>query len=78
VFYPVSVLPMFLQKIAWFIPATHVFEGMRSVIRKQGLPIEHLLWAFGLNAVYLLAAVLLFYHIFTIVRQKGLLLRVGE
>lgn len=78
VFYPVSVLPAFLQKIAWFIPATHVFEGMRAVILKQGLPVEHLVWAFGLNAIYLLAAVLLFYHVFTIVKQKGLLLRVGE
>jgi ABC-2 type transport system permease protein len=78
VFYPVSVLPPFLQKIAWFIPATHVFEGMRSVIRNQGLPLEHLVWAFGLNAVYLFASLLLFYRIFTIVRQKGLLLRVGE
>jgi len=78
VFYPVSVLPVFLQKIAWFIPATHVFEGMRSVIRNQGLPIEHLVWAFGLNAVYLFVSLLLFYHIFTVVKQKGLLLRVGE
>jgi ABC-2 type transport system permease protein len=78
VFYPVSVLPAVLQKIAWFIPATHVFEGMRSVIRHEGLPVEHLIWAFGLNAVYLLASLLLFYHVFTIVRQKGLLLRVGE
>ncbi len=78
VFYPVSVLPLPLQKIAWFIPASHVFEGMRSVIRNEGLPIGHLVWAFGLNACYLVASLLLFYHVFEIVKQKGLLLRVGE
>jgi len=78
VFYPVSVLPTVLQKIALFIPATHVFEGMRSVLRNEGLPIEHLVWAFGLNALYLMASLFLFYHVFTIVKQRGLLLRVGE
>ncbi|MEE9614166.1 MAG: ABC transporter permease, partial [Thermodesulfobacteriota bacterium] len=28
VFYPVEILPPVLQTIAWFVPASHVFEGM--------------------------------------------------
>src|SRR3989344_2207813 len=32
VFYPVSVLPTALQYLAYLIPSTHVFEGMRAVI----------------------------------------------
>lgn len=29
-FFPVKILPEFLQKISFFIPATHVFEGTRA------------------------------------------------
>lgn len=29
-FFPVKILPEFLQKISFFIPATHVFEGARA------------------------------------------------
>src|SRR4030081_542136 len=32
VYYPVSVLPEWLQWIAWALPPTYVFEGMRALI----------------------------------------------
>ncbi len=32
VFYPIEVLPGWLQAIAWMNPAAHVFEGMRAVL----------------------------------------------
>ena len=78
VFYPVSVLPPFLQEIARFIPAAHVFEGMRAVIEEEGFPVGHLFWAFGLNVIYFLVSLRFFFHLFHIVREKGLLVRVGE
>lgn len=56
VFYPVAVLPPLLQHIARFIPASYVFEGMRAVINTGDFPVKSLLWAFGINAVYILAA----------------------
>jgi ABC-2 type transport system permease protein len=30
VYYPIETLPVFLQKIAFFIPLSHVFEGFRA------------------------------------------------
>ena len=78
VFYPVSVLPPFLQTVAQCIPAAHVFEGMRSVIAEGGFPIRHLLWAVGLNIFYLLLALRFFFWMFHSVRRRGLLVRVGE
>src|SRR6202011_954056 len=32
VYYPVAVLPGWLQVIAWALPPTYVFEGMRSLM----------------------------------------------
>jgi ABC-2 type transport system permease protein len=78
VFYPVSVLPPFLQTIAHAIPASHVFEGMRAVIETKAFPLDELIWAAGLNVVYLVGAILFFNGMFRVVKMKGLLVRVGE
>lgn len=78
VFYPVSVLPLFLQAVAKFVPASHVFEAMRGVISSGGFPLTELLWSSGLNAVYLVGAFLFFRWNFNLVRRKGLLVRIGE
>lgn len=78
VFYPISVLPPFLQRIAEGIPAAHVFEGMRAVIETKTFPVTELLWASGLNVLYLIGAILFFNWMFRIVKVKGLLVRVGE
>jgi len=78
VFYPVSVLPLFLKTLAHFVPASHVFEGMRGVISSGVFPLEELLWSSGLNAVYILGAFLFFRWNFIVVKRKGLLVRIGE
>lgn len=78
VFYPLDVLPPLLQGIAWVIPPSHIFEGMRTVLLEGISPVSHLLWATGLNAVYLTLIVIWFYHTFNICKDKGMLVRVGE
>ncbi len=78
VFYPVSVLPPFLQALARGVPSSYVFEGMREVITNGGFPVHKLLWAAGLNVLYLAAAFVVFYRVFRTVKKKGLLARIGE
>jgi len=78
VFYPVAVLPRVLQPVAWAIPAAHVFEGMRGVLLNGVIRWDHLAAAFALNAVWLLAAGLLFARQFHQARVRGALLSIGE
>lgn len=78
VFYPVSILPPFLQGIAKFIPASHIFEGMRTVITGGIFPARELFWAVGLNILYLIVALNFFFYMFGVVQKRGLLVRVGE
>ena len=77
VFYPLKVLPGWVQWIAVCIPATHVFEGMRQVLRGEGLSAHYLAWAFVLNVVYLACGALFFRHMFNVARKKGLLAKLG-
>jgi ABC-2 type transport system permease protein len=73
VFYPVSVLPVVMQKVAWAIPCTYVFEGMRQVIGAGTIPWTNLAWAAGLNIIYLIGAMSLLLHMFNVARDRGLL-----
>jgi ABC-2 type transport system permease protein len=73
VFYPVNVLPEAMQKVAWAIPCTYVFEGMRAVIGSGVIPWDNLAWAVGLNIIYLAAAMGLLLHMFNLARDRGLL-----
>ena len=75
VFYPVSALPKVIQYISYIFPSTHVFEGMRAVIATGSLPLNYLLWAIGLNIIYLTLAVIFFYKMFASVKRKGRLLK---
>lgn len=77
VFYPVSVLPVWLQPVALALPTTHVFEGMREVVHTGGLSWAFLAWAFGLNLVWLAAAGLFFQWMLGNAREKGLLAKLG-
>ena len=78
VFYPLDVLPPILQSIAWMIPPAHIFEGMRTVLVDGVTPMNHILWATGLNLFFFVVIVAWFYHTFNICKDKGMLVRVGE
>ena len=51
VYYPVSVLPDWLQVVAWMLPPTYVFEGMRALLIDHVFRADLMLQAFALNAV---------------------------
>src|SRR4030081_207343 len=57
IYYPVSVLPDWLQVIAWTLPPTYVFEGMRALIMEHVFRADLMVEAFVLNAVYFAVAV---------------------
>lgn len=78
VFYPVSVLPPVMQALAMLLPSAHVFEGMRAVITTGHIPMNHLVWAFGLDVLYMAGAIAFFYRTFAVVKERGLLAKTGE
>jgi ABC-2 type transport system permease protein len=78
VYYPVSVLPDWLQPVALALPPTHVFEGMRAILLEHRFDAEQLWWALGLNAVYLAVGYVVFSRFLASARVNGTLLRLGE
>jgi ABC-2 type transport system permease protein len=78
VYYPLSVLPQWLQYIAFFLPSAHVFEGMRAVMFDHVFRLDHFLIAAVLDAVYIVLGGAIFLHAFRQARQRGALLQMGE
>ena len=77
VFYPVSVLPWWLQPVAKALPCTPIFEGMRAVLSGQAAPWGQLQSAFLLNLVWGGLAAWFFAANLRHVRKTGLLVKVA-
>lgn len=78
VFYPVAILPAWLQPVALALPAAHVFEGMRAALLHGEIAWGHLLAAFALDGVWLAAMGWVFMRQFQDARVRGALLNIGE
>jgi ABC-2 type transport system permease protein len=78
VFYPISVLPGWMQAVAKCIPASYIFEGMRQILASGGFPSRLLAEAYAVDAVYVVAAWAFFAWMLKSVRERGLLSRFGE
>ncbi len=78
VYYPISVLPDWLQAIAWGLPTSYVFEGMRSILTERVVHWDMLGIAFGLSIVYLVVGFQVFQWFFRLSRRAGSLLSQGE
>ncbi|MHB1286418.1 MAG: ABC transporter permease [Leptospirales bacterium] len=78
VFNPVSVLPGGFRQVAFLVPASHVFEGMRGVLSGRGFPWHDLIWAFLIDIVYFVGALFLFHRVLERARKTGFSLKLGS
>jgi ABC-2 type transport system permease protein len=78
IYYPISILPEWLQPIAWALPSAHIFEGMRAVLAEGVFRTELLINAIMLNVLYIGAGFTIFLYVFRLARIKGFLVQMGE
>ena len=74
IFYPVSVLPEAAQYVAFALPSSYVFEGMRALLIDGVFRADLMLWAAGLNLAYGAIAVLVYLRVLESARVAGTLL----
>ncbi len=75
VFYPVSVLPGWMQVLAHALPPSYAFEGLRSVVFGTGAATEDALIGIALSLVYLAAAYVFFVYIHKRAVRSGAIAR---
>ena len=77
VFYPVSILPEAFQKIAYVIPMSHIFEGMRYTLKYGQLNSAESLIATILSILYLSLSILLFSAVLSWCKSSGRLVKLN-
>jgi ABC-2 type transport system permease protein len=78
VYYPVTILPAWLQPVAWSLPPTYVFEGLRALLIDHQIRFDLMAEAFALNIVLFAAASLAFRILLEKAREAGSLMQMGE
>ena len=78
IYYPVEVLPAWLQVVAWALPPTYVFEGMRSLLIDHAFRADLMVWALVINAILFAASFAVFLALLQSAKRNGSLLGGGE
>src|SRR3989338_4279684 len=75
VFYPIEVMPKFMQKIALLLPLTYVFEGARQKLFTGVTNVDYILIAIVGNIIYFVIAYIYFIKMFKRARESGMFAR---
>ena len=78
IYYPLSILPDWLQILAKTLPLVYIFEEVRSILLNNIVNYSNIISALMLNVIYFALSVYVFYAAFREARKKGTLVNVGE
>jgi ABC-2 type transport system permease protein len=78
IYYPVTVLPHWLQHVAWALPPTYVFEGMRALLTEHVFRTDLMVDALAINVVLIALSFAVFLVLLRSARQHGSLIQTGE
>ncbi len=78
IYYPVTVLPHWLQYVAWSLPPTYVFEGMRALLTDHVFRTDLMASALAINVVLFIASFAVFLALLRSARRHGSLIQSGE
>ncbi|MBI4067114.1 ABC transporter permease [Candidatus Gottesmanbacteria bacterium] len=75
VFYPVDVLPTWMQTISYILPSSYVFSGMRKLIQDGIFDWNLFVVSLILNIFFMLLSLLFYKKMFDIAKEKGYLVK---
>tara|TARA_B110000438_G_C15798774_1_gene644080 strand:- start:746 stop:1537 length:792 start_codon:yes stop_codon:yes gene_type:complete len=78
IYYPLSILPDWLQILAKALPLVYIFEEVRSILLNSVVNYSNIISALVLNFIYFLLSVFIFFKAFDEARRRGTLINVGE
>ncbi|MFP5224608.1 MAG: ABC transporter permease [Actinomycetota bacterium] len=71
VYYPLDILPAWLQKVSVLLPTTHAFEAMREVMATGGVPWDRVSVGFALDLVYLIIGIAYAARMLEVLKDRG-------
>ena len=78
IYYPIEILPEWLQSIAKLLPLVHIFEEMRSILIDNLVNYYAVLRSCIISFIYFIIGIIVFYWSYNGAKLRGTLLNMGE
>ena len=78
IYYPIEILPDWLQIIAKLLPLVHIFEEMRNVLIHDIINYYQILKAIIISFIYFVFGIIVFYLSYEGAKNRGTLINMGE
>ena len=78
IYYPIEILPAWLQIIAKLLPLVHIFEEMRNILIYDIVDYSQIFKAILISFLYFIIGVITFYLSYSGARNRGTLINIGE
>jgi len=78
IYYPIEILPLWLQIIAKLLPLVHIFEEMRNILIYDLLNYSQIFKAIIISLLYFTFGVIVFYLSYSGAKNRGTLINMGE
>ena len=78
IYYPIEILPEWLQIIAKLLPLVHIFEEMRNVLIHDIINSSQILKAIIISFIYFVFGIITFYLSYEGAKNRGTLINMGE
>ena len=78
IYYPIDILPYWLQIIAKLLPLVHIFEEMRNILIHDTINYYQILKAVFISFVYFIIGIIVFYLSYNGAKNRGTLINMGE
>ena len=78
IYYPVDILPEWLQIIAKFLPLVHIFEEMRNILIYDIINYYQIFKATLISLFYFVFGIIIFYLSYVGAKNRGTLINMGE
>ena len=78
VYYPLSILPDWLQILAKGLPLVYIFEEARSILVNNVVNYKNIMTALSIKFILFCKFIIIFYLAFYGARKKGTLVNMGE
>jgi len=78
IYYPIEILPYFLQIVAKGLPLVHIFEEMRNILLDNTVDYFNIIKSIFISIVYFIFGVIIFYSSYLGAKRRGTLINMGE
>ena len=78
IYYPIEILPEWLQIISKLLPLVHIFEEMRNILIYDSVSYIQIFKAALISFVYFIFGVIIFYLSYEGAKNRGTLINMGE